>query len=498
MAGIKLNAPFELGAAVPVDTRLTLSKAEMLTVNDNVWPDKYLTVCSDDGAIYLYDKTNEMDVETGKFRLLSTDLSACIEKVSVMPEATVDNLNKVVMYIGETTVVEPIYVHGHFYECKLNGDYEWLPIDTEIDSYDNIENRPLILHRSEILINDDNIASEGESTPAKTYSDVVLEEGKAYLITIGAESPVEYIARNNGGTDVYLGDQSNNWWLTYDETNGTRVYNNTGSEIGLLKVETKASVEVNPDYEDFFKTIGAESKLSEDVTANVAVGGIAEGQTLSQNMAFTDVIKALLIKYFAPTLSIAFSGSLLNKKGSTIAAGATITATSVKTSENILSTKILDSEDLTLKEGTTAEGEALVYTTIANITTDTIFKASVSDGKSTVNKTLTIEFIDPFYAGISATNTLKQTDIEAMTEILEKKGNKTRAYTANNEYLVIAYPTSYGDLTAIIDQNNFDNTGAWTKQTVIFNESEETEVSYNVYITNDKITCSNFKYTFKF
>lgn len=102
MAGIKINAPFELGAAVPVDTRLTLSKAEMLTVNDNVWPDKYLTVCSDDGAIYLYDKTNEMDVETGKFRILSTDLSACLEKVSVMPDV-VESKGKTIAYAGETT-----------------------------------------------------------------------------------------------------------------------------------------------------------------------------------------------------------------------------------------------------------------------------------------------------------------------------------------------------------------------------------------------------------
>lgn len=71
--GIKINAPFTLGAAVPVDDRDLITKADMLTINDNVWPDHKLTVCSDDGKVYLYSKSNESDPETGKFRLFSTD-----------------------------------------------------------------------------------------------------------------------------------------------------------------------------------------------------------------------------------------------------------------------------------------------------------------------------------------------------------------------------------------------------------------------------------------
>jgi hypothetical protein len=41
----------------------------MLTVNDNLMPSKYFTVCQDDGKIYLYDKTNTVDPATGKFRV---------------------------------------------------------------------------------------------------------------------------------------------------------------------------------------------------------------------------------------------------------------------------------------------------------------------------------------------------------------------------------------------------------------------------------------------
>lgn len=65
---INVSQPFHRTSANAVDDTLTLTKAEMLAVNDNLMPSKYLTVCQDDGFIYLYDKTNTVDGTTGKFR----------------------------------------------------------------------------------------------------------------------------------------------------------------------------------------------------------------------------------------------------------------------------------------------------------------------------------------------------------------------------------------------------------------------------------------------
>lgn len=101
----------------------------MLTVNDNLMPNKYFTVCQDDGAIYLYDKTNTADPATGKFRKFeggeslpsggttgqllakksSTDGDVewkTVEggdsiQVEELPEASVDELGKIYQYIGE-------------------------------------------------------------------------------------------------------------------------------------------------------------------------------------------------------------------------------------------------------------------------------------------------------------------------------------------------------------------------------------------------------------
>ena len=66
---ISLPQGFKVGAAEAIDSRLTLSKAEMLTIKDSLMPTVYLAVCKDDKAIYIYNKNNSVDPETGKFRV---------------------------------------------------------------------------------------------------------------------------------------------------------------------------------------------------------------------------------------------------------------------------------------------------------------------------------------------------------------------------------------------------------------------------------------------
>ena len=66
---ISLPQGFKVGAAEAVDSRLTLSKTEMLTIKDSLMPAVYLAVCKADQAIYIYNKDNSVDPETGKFRV---------------------------------------------------------------------------------------------------------------------------------------------------------------------------------------------------------------------------------------------------------------------------------------------------------------------------------------------------------------------------------------------------------------------------------------------
>lgn len=693
--GIKINAPFELGAAVPVDARLTLSKAEMLIVNDNVWPSKYLTVCSDDGAIYLYDKTNEMDVETGKFRILSTDLSACLEKVSTMPaasltadpvmyvgattssyvknhlyevaqksvqayantahtdiytasdtyavdgiayyevdtdvyaesklaynddeskwyvvgkedelfvqgdvgsEATINVLDwfdiynlaelreeiekrlekvsvmpnasattvgefvmytgattsdyitghvykgvtdggdpasyswadispdnfqfttmptaselqgKVVQYVGETTSVAPIYVKGHFYQSVSDGQdpatWSWSELDTEVDDYDHIENRPLELTRGAELYNDTVTLDAGDTTSV-TLTDKVLVADKKYIISVDG-TEYEYIATLDGSDDSINIDASDIGIVisTADgATDSTMVLTNAefASDPAIIVKEANI-VSVNSDYEEFFDNLGKESALSTDVTANTTVGGFEEDDIAPEGMTFTQFATKLLHVYKEPTLAFTSTAStyLLNKDGGVVAQPFTLTATATKQDLDIVETWIEDAEGTKLATGTTTA----LYVVESNVYDDVTYKAFTKDAKKTIApKTISYEFIYGFFKGTSAAVPEASADVKALTLDLTKKAKKEYAFTASNQYLTVAYPASYGNLTKITDQNGFANLDAWNKTVVavsmnVWDDTEgdyvATDVNYNVYTTNDKITCSNFKYTFEF
>ena len=67
---ISVSQPFHRTSANPIDETMALTKAQMLLVNDNLMPQYYLTICQDDGAIYLYDKSATPSEECGKFHKL--------------------------------------------------------------------------------------------------------------------------------------------------------------------------------------------------------------------------------------------------------------------------------------------------------------------------------------------------------------------------------------------------------------------------------------------
>lgn len=66
---ITMPQGFKIGSTESIDTRLVVTKAEMLAVKDSTMPQVYMAVCKDDGQMYIYNKANTLDAETGKYRL---------------------------------------------------------------------------------------------------------------------------------------------------------------------------------------------------------------------------------------------------------------------------------------------------------------------------------------------------------------------------------------------------------------------------------------------
>ena len=66
---INFGAGFNIAKAEAVDTRIYLKTlADMLTIDENVYPEVYFAICEENGKLYLFNKSNISDPTTGKFR----------------------------------------------------------------------------------------------------------------------------------------------------------------------------------------------------------------------------------------------------------------------------------------------------------------------------------------------------------------------------------------------------------------------------------------------
>ena len=124
-----------------------------------------------------------------------------------------------------------------------------------------------------------------------------------------------------------------------------------------------------------------------------------------------------------------------------------------------------------------------------DITANKTFTLSANDGKNNVSKSISYTFVSPYYVGVSTTDTLTETDIKALNKKVETKGSKTINYTTSQSYMVFAYPSSYGAISSIIDQNGFNVTDSFVRNTVTVNS-----VEYYVFCSNK---CSG-SYSMKF
>ena len=172
-----------------------------------------------------------------------------------------------------------------------------------------------------------------------------------------------------------------------------------------------------------------------------------------------------------------------------------IKATVTKNSNDIASIKYyVDGTLVNTKDSTTdstlPNGGAYTYQYTTDITSTTKIKVVVNDGDTDVPKEIEIKFVSPYYYGASATNVVTSTT--GLTESVEDKGDKTINFVCNNEYAVFMYPTSYGNITTILDENGFNCTTDFTMSTTTVDS-----VTYNVYVSNNPLSTSGFKYTFK-
>lgn len=120
---INFGAGFNIAKAEAVDTRIYLKTlADMLTIDENVYPEIYFAICEENGKMYLFNKSNVSDPTTGKFRVLEGSGSAKIDKWVSKKSYNPDDL---------------VVYNNAIYQCKITNndtvfdDTKWVSLTGE-------------------------------------------------------------------------------------------------------------------------------------------------------------------------------------------------------------------------------------------------------------------------------------------------------------------------------------------------------------------------------
>jgi hypothetical protein len=261
-------------------------------------------------------------------------------------------------------------------------------------------------------------------------------------------------------------------------------------ETGIL-----ANAKAYVDAEDVFET---------DMLTVNAHGGVAAGEDLN-GLTTHAILKKILYPYVQPSVGNATA----SPNGGTYEKGVTKTITSVsitvtKKSELITSVALYNGSTLieektgdAVKNGGTItfSGLSVVVPTNGNQLT-----VKVTDAKGTVQekKTTAMSFVYPYYMGTCAAGTaIDETLVESLTKKVEAKGNKSNSFTVSDGHMVFAYPKAHGVLKSILDPNNFETIGNYTRSEVSVTGLDGTAQTYYVYVSG-ATTVSGFTVNFKY
>ena len=117
-------------------------------------------------------------------------------------------------------------------------------------------------------------------------------------------------------------------------------------------------------------------------------------------------------------------------------------------------------------------------------------KATLKANDSLIKDT-TVHVVNYSYTGLVSASTTTVTDPTGLTPIVKYGRYYEYQYNQANQKIVYLYPTLYGLLTSIVDQNGFEGISGFEKQTVTINNTQ-----YYLYISKIPAT-SNVTLTFK-
>ena len=544
---IQLNTNFNLRAAIPVDTRFVFnSKSEMNSVQKHDLYAGLLTYVVSENKFFVYNGAafNELRVDNDYFLkpVATTNDLTSINSPKVGAVCMVKDINRFYVYTGNTgdtaTVVGWKLVANSADEISYNnsnsslvatdvqGAIDELKVDIKKSLKDAGVNKP--------VNNVGDLDDIENPKPGDTVT--VINEKKIYIfngtdwveLKAGSDYFIDPVELK---TDLPTGQKNGTICLVRSErTLYLYVEDATAEEQGVggavtgpawISLKTK-SADIGFDNSDTdIKADDVEGAIKEVHTTLVenvtldwteptteAVGGIEVGYVPPvDGISVKEFLYNMTHPFVYPTISMQLetADGVFEKNTSKTLSKIVLTSTDgtkVAFEENnpsifVAGVQLTDPTDkVTISVDKKTYTRELASPIVMNGTVDKKVVAKVELNGKEISTEKSYEFIYPFYAASLTGNIVSEynnTLFVDSNKILTKKSNQVVSYTHANKVMAFAYPSEYGALSKIVDQNGFDITGTFSATTFMYGS-----VSFRVYCTTTPNTLSGFNVTFKF
>ena len=544
---IQLNTNFNLRAAIPIDTRFVFnSKSEMLSVQAHDLYAGLLTYVVSENKFFVYNGAafNELRVDNDYFLkpVATTNDLTSINSPKVGAVCMVKDINRFYVYTGNTgdiaTVVGWKLVANSADEISYNnsnsslvatdvqGAIDELKVDIKKSLKDAGVNKP--------VNNVGDLDDIENPKPGDTVT--VINEKKIYIfngtdwveLKAGSDYFIDPVELK---TDLPTGQKNGTICLVRSErTLYLYVEDATAEEQGVggavtgpawISLKTK-SADIGFDNSDTdIKADDVEGAIKEVHTTLVenvtldwteptteTVGGIEVGYVPPvDGISVKEFLYNMTHPFVYPTISMQLetADGVFEKNTSKTLSKIVLTSTDgtkVAFEENnpsifVAGVQLTDPTDkVTTSVDKKTYTRELASPIVMNGTADKKVVAKVELNGKEISTEKSYEFIYPFYAASLTGNIVSEynnTLFVDSNKILTKKSNQVVSYTHANKVMAFAYPSEYGALSKIVDQNGFDITGTFSATTFMYGS-----VSFRVYCTTTPNTLSGFNVTFKF
>lgn len=250
--------------------------------------------------------------------------------------------------------------------------------------------------------------------------------------------------------------------------------------------------------------IKADSVTTADIVSNVTCGAIKPNSRVKSGSTLQSCMEQLLVEAVAPSVSISAvisdgqTATTVREKGISVNA-TSINATVTKKTSDIKS--VVWSGGIVHTESSPTTSTKTYTQSKTGIKETTTFTVTATDVDGRVGKnSLTLTFVDAMRKliidGNKTIDVVTEDDILACDKLLKTKATFTESYTVDGLKIGLAYPSSYGNLTQIVDVANNSNIISGFKTTTMNITTESGIVEYNIYLggSNSVVDDCQIKY----